>query len=533
MGLVSILSVALGTFMLTRVISSSQTLDLVLSCHGASGVYIDTTTPNGSPHVVLIGFDNNQNLESRVDFNVQGQATTMANPGGQSYWWPINKQVPINGYSQVTKIFGWNDTSFYPQASTLNVAYKYDNGTSTALTPASLPVSVPPCNPAPPPSPPPPPAPVPTPTPTPAPKPTPTPKQVVAPVVTPAPAPVNQTVSPGDTSPPSVPQDFSASVVQGSVALEWSASTDDTGVDHYLLERSTNQQNWSSVGDAIGGITYSDGNVDFNTTYYYRLSAYDTAGNHSDYATVTVKTSSYQANVLNASDSQIKSDDGLAAADFPAGTFPGDAVCIIMRTQPSKATNLVTGPYQINCKGAEGDQIGHFNQPVSVVLKAPNGKNVGSLQAVSLDGGSVSPIKATVASSKDGTLTFKLADDKQFGTSAKPTSLMWLIWALVALVLGGVAFWFVRRGGTVGPPPIGASSGSGPNPSPFEIQNVKPQKPGTATNPANKVRPADAKAPANPAAVSTDSSSSETPLERAERRLYDAKLGSGKRDKSK
>src|SRR6185295_12149524 len=52
-----------------------------------------------------------------------------------------------------------------------------------------------------------------------------------------------------DQAPPSIPGSFSAtaSAAGASVAISWSASTDDTGIDHYVVQRRANG-NWQDLG---------------------------------------------------------------------------------------------------------------------------------------------------------------------------------------------------------------------------------------------------------------------------------------------
>ncbi len=82
----------------------------------------------------------------------------------------------------------------------------------------------------------------------------------------------------GDPTPPSIPQDLAASVALGppSVTLSWSPSTDDqSGISHYRIYRNGTFINTSTITE------YVDFNVATGTTYTYRVSAVDNAGNQS------------------------------------------------------------------------------------------------------------------------------------------------------------------------------------------------------------------------------------------------------------
>ncbi len=83
-------------------------------------------------------------------------------------------------------------------------------------------------------------------------------------------------VQPLDTEPPSVPQNLTATAVSTSeIDLAWSPSTDNVGVAGYKIYR--NGSYLTSTEDT----SYSDTGLAMGTTYSYRVSAYDDAGNES------------------------------------------------------------------------------------------------------------------------------------------------------------------------------------------------------------------------------------------------------------
>jgi hypothetical protein len=98
---------------------------------------------------------------------------------------------------------------------------------------------------------------------------------------------------PPDTIPPAAPGDFQASPVSSGsdVNLSWTAATDNVGVSSYRLERSEDQTSWQDISASIQGNSYHDATTGFNKTYYYRLRAFDAAGNQSDPVVATVTTS--------------------------------------------------------------------------------------------------------------------------------------------------------------------------------------------------------------------------------------------------
>ncbi len=96
-----------------------------------------------------------------------------------------------------------------------------------------------------------------------------------------------------DTTPPSAPTGLSATAVSSSrIDSSWTASTDNTGVAGYRVERcqGTSCTNFAQVGTPTA-TTYSSTGLLANTSYRFRVRAVDAAGNLSPYsATVTGRT---------------------------------------------------------------------------------------------------------------------------------------------------------------------------------------------------------------------------------------------------
>ena len=84
----------------------------------------------------------------------------------------------------------------------------------------------------------------------------------------------------GDTIPPTIPTNLSATAISSSqINLSWSASTDNVGVTGYNIYRGNIQ-----VATAVG-TSYSDTGLSPSTTYTYKISAFDAADNESDKST--------------------------------------------------------------------------------------------------------------------------------------------------------------------------------------------------------------------------------------------------------
>ena len=84
----------------------------------------------------------------------------------------------------------------------------------------------------------------------------------------------------GDTQAPTVPTGLAATVISTSrVDLTWNASTDNVGVAGYTVYRN------GSVLANVGSTSFSDLSATSNSTYSYRVDAFDAAGNHSAQST--------------------------------------------------------------------------------------------------------------------------------------------------------------------------------------------------------------------------------------------------------
>lgn len=91
-----------------------------------------------------------------------------------------------------------------------------------------------------------------------------------------------------DTQAPTVPAALIATGIASThVDLGWNASTDDTAVTAYLLERCTGASctNFLQIG-APTGTSFSDNSVAPSTTYRYRVRAQDAVPNYSGYSAI-------------------------------------------------------------------------------------------------------------------------------------------------------------------------------------------------------------------------------------------------------
>ncbi|PSQ85584.1 MAG: cellulose 1,4-beta-cellobiosidase, partial [Bacteroidetes bacterium QS_3_64_15] len=98
-----------------------------------------------------------------------------------------------------------------------------------------------------------------------------------------------------DTTPPSAPSALAGTSEDGAVALEWNAPSSGD-LDGHRVYRS--ESSFSNAGAAtliggdglVSGATYTDDGAANGTTYFYRVTAVDEAGNEIDLSGAVEKT---------------------------------------------------------------------------------------------------------------------------------------------------------------------------------------------------------------------------------------------------
>ena len=110
-------------------------------------------------------------------------------------------------------------------------------------------------------------------------------------------------------SPPAAPTDLTATAISSSqIDLSWTDNaSDETG---FRIERSPNGSDWAEIDTtSADDTTYSDMGLSPDTTYYYRVRAYNDAGN-SNYSNTDSATTSSEAPVV-------------ASKSTPSNRWPG------------------------------------------------------------------------------------------------------------------------------------------------------------------------------------------------------------------
>ncbi|MHB0977120.1 MAG: fibronectin type III domain-containing protein [Candidatus Aquicultorales bacterium] len=104
-----------------------------------------------------------------------------------------------------------------------------------------------------------------------------------------------------DGTPPQAPADLIAvRISESSVALSWSRSTDNRGVTSYEAQRSLDQNEWHTLPEKAAVTELADRGLSPDTKYYFRVRAFDEAGNGSAFSnTVSATTKKVAVNDVN------------------------------------------------------------------------------------------------------------------------------------------------------------------------------------------------------------------------------------------
>ncbi len=255
------------------------------------------------------------------------------------------------------------------------------------------------------------------------------------------------------TTPPGVAEAFSARVVdESSIELTWKSPTYEGIITGYELERSTNKTDWTKINDdLIPDNMFTDTDVKFETTYYYRLKTVGANKMKSDYATTEVTTNKFESNTSDG-ETTLTSEDQRVNVYIPDDAIDGDALCTLRNNAdllpPTKNKyEPFEGPYQILCKKADGSIIANFKTPVRITVNAEKSgfKKLAYFNYTS-DWEEV-----------DGTLekslgTFEIKDQTSFAVLGQKSSTpLWLkiiisIIVLLVVIVGGLRLIYFVKG---------------------------------------------------------------------------------------
>lgn len=125
---------------------------------------------------------------------------------------------------------------------------------------------------------------------------------------------------PSDTTAPTTPAGLTSDVTGGNVALNWSASTDDTAVTGYNVHRSTTDDFTPTTENRVAtptGTSYVDQGRP-SGTWHYRVVARDAAGNTSDPSTTVAAT---VATLTQTTSTVLDAADMYVSANTPNSNF--------------------------------------------------------------------------------------------------------------------------------------------------------------------------------------------------------------------
>lgn len=163
-----------------------------------------------------------------------------------------------------------------------------------------------------------------------------------------------------------------SSMVPGTVNLNW---TGNAGDDGFLVQRSTDRLNWTTVADVGSATSYTDQSVNANSQYTYRILAYNPAGDAPPSHLLSLMTPGYSV-LLDNDDPAVTTqgvwyqatnargyygddffqdgdiDKGQSSVTFAPNLAVGGAYQVLMRwtSSPNRADNV---PVQINDDGGK------------------------------------------------------------------------------------------------------------------------------------------------------------------------------------
>ena len=147
-----------------------------------------------------------------------------------------------------------------------------------------------------------------------------------------------------DEDPPTVPQDVVATAPIGSqVSLSWSASTDNVGVDHYVIQRAVVTSGTPGPFADIGQSTttdYLDDEVVGQTTYRYVVVALDILANASDPSASADVTTPIEI-VFHGSSTKAVTNGGSLSLTRPATALTGD---VLIASIDVRGTTTISPP---------------------------------------------------------------------------------------------------------------------------------------------------------------------------------------------
>jgi chitodextrinase len=226
-------------------------------------------------------------------------------------------------------------------------------------------------------------------------------------------SPIATRATPGDGQPPTAPGSLVAQPTStNAINLTWTASTDNSGVAGYRIERCQGQGCGAFVQVATSvGVTFMDPGLGWGTDYSYRVRAVDAGGNLSSYSNVAATQTPFDTQapttptslVANtASSSQINlswgvSTDNVGVTSYLVERCQGASCSAFAQVTSQAATTLTDSglaadtsySYRVRASDLAGN-LGGYSNVASATTSA------GDVQAPSIPSGlAVSPVSNT------------------------------------------------------------------------------------------------------------------------------------------
>lgn len=138
----------------------------------------------------------------------------------------------------------------------------------------------------------------------------------------------NNNPPPPDTTAPAAPSGLTATTASPTqINLAWTASTDNVGVSGYQIQRCQGApcSNFAQIGTTTTATTFSDTGLTASTSYSYRVSAKDAAGNVSAFSNTSSATTSASGSAVTVSVSPLRASVTTSQSQQFTPTVTGSA----------------------------------------------------------------------------------------------------------------------------------------------------------------------------------------------------------------
>ncbi len=177
----------------------------------------------------------------------------------------------------------------------------------------------------------------------------------------------------GDTTKPTVPKNFSYSVISDSeVKLSWGAATDNRGVSGYKIYRAVDSGSYAFLA-ATSGTSYNNKGLNDNREYKYYVTAYDAAGNESDRTgiiTVNGDTEAVEKTIDEDRDSYVILED-IMRIDVPSEAITKDTTFRLETGSFGEHSNsgykTIGLPVKVTAK-ASGSKVTSFRDEIKITM---------------------------------------------------------------------------------------------------------------------------------------------------------------------